>query len=185
MSQTELLREAVEALERACVGYLVTGSLASSLQGEPRATHDVDVVVEVDADVVKALAWAFGTDEYYFDEIAAAEAIDRRGMFDLIDTRSGDKIDFWFLTDTDFDQSRFHRRVPAKALGLQFFVSSPEDTILQKLKWSAECGGTERHVRDAVGVYEVQQGRLDEAYLDRWAAELGVEALLSEIRRAR
>lgn len=182
MSQTELLTEAIDALEKSGVGYLVTGSLASSLQGEPRATHDVDIVVEVDAAVIRALAWAFGADSYYFDELAAAEAIDRRGMFNLIDTRSGDKIDFWFLTESDFDQSRFGRRVRATALGLQFFVSSPEDTILQKLKWASECGRSERHLRDAAGVYEVQKGRLDEGYLDRWADALGVRDELASAR---
>jgi hypothetical protein len=63
VSQSQLLIEAVAALESAGVGYMLTGSLASSLQGEPRATHDVDIVVEVDARVVAAVAVAFGTDE--------------------------------------------------------------------------------------------------------------------------
>lgn len=184
MSQSQLLIEAVAALEAAGVGYMLTGSLASSLHGEPRATHDVDIVVEVDTRVVTAVAAAFGADEYFFDEVAATHALGRRGMFNLLDTRGGDKIDFWALTDDPFDLSRFERRVRATVFGVELSVSSPEDTILQKLRWADAVGGSERQLRDAVGVYELQRGALDEDYLDRWAARLGVVGALAEVRAA-
>lgn len=184
MSQSQLLIEAVTALESAGVGYMLTGSLASSLQGEPRATHDVDIVVEVDARVVVAVASAFGTDGYFFDEIAAREALGSQGMFNLLDTRDGDKIDFWALTDDPFDRSRFERRVRTRVFGVDLSVSAPEDTILQKLKWAAAVGGSERQLRDAAGVYELQRGALDEDYLDRWAAELGIVDMLTQVRVA-
>jgi hypothetical protein len=184
MSQSELLTATVRALDSAGVGYLLSGSLASSLQGEPRATHDIDLVVEVAPHMVESLARAFGTDEYFFDEVAASEAMDRRGMFNLIDIRTGDKVDFWMLTDEPFDQSRFARRITLDVFGIPMTVSSPEDTILQKLAWAAKSGGSERQFRDAVGVYEVQAGVLDETYLDRWADALDVVGLLEEVRAA-
>jgi len=184
VSQTQLLTEAVAALDAAGVGYLITGSLASSLQGEPRATHDIDIVIEVDARVVGALAAAFGTDPYFFDEEAARDALGRRGLFNLIDSSSGDKVDFWPLTDDPFDASRFARRVRSRAFGLDLSVSSPEDTILQKLRWSAASGGSERQLRDAAGVYELQRGTLDERYLDGWAARLDVAEQLAQVRSA-
>jgi hypothetical protein len=183
VSQTSLLTEAVNALEGAGVGYLLTGSFASSLQGEPRATHDIDLVVEVDARIVDALATAFGTDAYYFDQLAARDALGRGGMFNLLDITSGDKLDFWALTDDAFDQSRFARRVRVPAFGLELTVSAPEDTILQKLKWASAQGGSERQLGDAAGVYAVQRGELDEAYLDAWAMTLGVTESLERVRR--
>ncbi len=42
MSQQELLINAVRALENAHIDYMLTGSVVSSLQGEPRSTHDID-----------------------------------------------------------------------------------------------------------------------------------------------
>lgn len=183
MSQSELLIETVRALESAGVGYLLSGSLASSIQGEPRATHDIDLVIEVDLRVVDALASAFGTDAYYFDALAARAALGSAGMFNLIDTRTGDKVDFWALTATPFDTSRFARRVYRSVFGIALAVSAPEDTILQKLKWAKATGGSEKQVRDALGVYEFHEGVLDEDYLDQWAAELGVSSLLADIRR--
>jgi hypothetical protein len=182
VSQTDLLTGAVRALDEAGVAYLLSGSLASSLQGEPRATHDIDLVIDVDMSVVDALARAFGTDSYFFDDAAARDALGQRRMFNLIDTRSGDKIDFWPLTDDPFDARRFSRRVAVHAFGIDLMVSSPEDTILQKLRWAAACGGSERQVNDAAGVYEVNSGALDETYLDSWAGALGVVDLLAEVR---
>ncbi len=182
MSQTDLLIETVEALEGAGVGYMLTGSLVSSLQGEPRATHDVDLVIEVDVRAVDSLARAFGAPRYFFDGIAAREALSQLGMFNLLDTTTGDKVDFWSLTQSDFDQSRFARRVVTSAFGHEVFVTSPEDTILQKLKWASESGGSERQMGDALSVYSVQEGRLDQSYLDAWAARLHVSDPLAWVR---
>jgi hypothetical protein len=47
MSQRALLKRVVKALGAAGIPYMVTGSLASSLQGEPRATHGIDLVIEI------------------------------------------------------------------------------------------------------------------------------------------
>jgi hypothetical protein len=183
VSQSDLLIEAVAALESAGVGYMLTGSLASSLQGEPRATHDIDLVIEIDLRAVDVLARAFSAPRYFFDQLAAREALSQRGMFQLLDTASGDKIDFWGLTDAEFDRSRFSRRVAVSIFGSQVWLTSPEDTILQKLKWASESGGSERQSGDALGVYEVQAGALDEAYLDDWAGRLGLSALLAVVRQ--
>lgn len=184
MSQSQLLIEAVSALENAGVGYLLTGSLASSIQGEPRATHDIDIVIEVDVSVVAALARAFGAETYHFDDVAARDALGRGGMFNLIEISSGDKVDFWALSEEPFDRSRFTRRIRTQVFGIDLSVSAPEDTILQKLRWAASQGGSERQMRDATGVYELQRDSLDEGYLDTWAAALGLEAALAVVREA-
>jgi hypothetical protein len=47
MSQSELLKKTIAALEAANTPYMLTGSFASSLQGEPRLTHDIDLVVAI------------------------------------------------------------------------------------------------------------------------------------------
>ena len=49
MSQRELLIAMIGALEAAGVDSMLTGSLAASLQGEPRATHGIDIVVALSA----------------------------------------------------------------------------------------------------------------------------------------
>lgn len=160
---------------------MVSGSIVSSLQGEPRATHDVDLVVDISVSDVPRLVAALQDPNLYLDERAAASAAAEGRMFNLIDTRTGDEIDFWPLAKSAFDTSRFSRRSEVRALGMRLAVSAPEDTILKKLHWARQCGGGERHIADALGVYEVQAGRLDEAYMRDWARRLGVEDLLDRV----
>ncbi len=182
MSQTRLLIDVIQTLERSGVGYMLTGSFATSLQGEPRATHDVDLVIEVDARAVDALSATFEAERFHFDAEGARRALNEGSVFNLLDTTTGDKVDFWPLTGHAFDVSRFGRRIRVDALGCSIAVSAPEDTILQKLRWASSGGGSERHFNDALGVYELQSGALDEDYLGEWAERLG---LVSELARVR
>ena len=182
MSQQALLTRIVEALDGDGIPYMLTGSLASSLQGEPRATHAIDLVVDIAASDVARVTRALSAPEVCLDEDAVSDATRRRTMFNLIDSSSGDKADFWLLTDDPFDRERFARRLRVEALGLELSVSTPEDTILRKLRWSAQAGGSEKQFNDALGVYEFQGDVLDLAYLDRWAETLGLSAALVEIR---
>lgn len=182
MSGQSLLARVVAALEAAGVGYMLSGSLASSLQGEPRATHDIDLVVDIRPTQVATVVGALSGPSVYLDERAAEEAVRQRSMFNLFDSVSGDKVDLWLLKDEPFDRERFSRRIEVEALGLRLKVSSPEDTILMKLRWAAQAGGSEKQVDDAAGVFEFQREVLDQDYLDAWAEALGVTVLLAEVR---
>lgn len=182
MSQQALLKLIVEALDGAGIPYMLTGSLVSSLQGEPRATHDIDLVVDMTTGDVVRVTQALSAPHVYVDVHAVDDATRRRTMFNLIDSSSGDKADFWLLTDDPFDRERFSRRRLVEALGLRLMVSAPEDTILMKLRWSAQAGGSEKQLGDAQRVYELQAGSLDEGYLDEWAVRLEVAASLAAIR---
>jgi hypothetical protein len=185
VSQPELLKHVVRQLEAVGLEYMVSGSVASSLQGEPRASHDIDIVVAVRAPAVEVAAQlkaAFPEPRFYLDEGAMLEAILARSMFNLLDTREGDKVDFWLLTDDDFDRARFDRRYIEIFEGQRLVVCRPEDTILMKLRWAAMMGGSEKQFTDALRVWEVQHGRLDEEYLDWWAQTLGVADALARLR---
>ncbi len=70
-----------------------------------------------------------------------------------------------------------------EALGIPYIVSiaTPEDTILSKLEWSRQGGGSERQLGDALGVLQVAGDRIDRAYVERWAETLGVLDLWREL----
>jgi len=184
MSQQALPKRIVEALDGAGIPYMLTGSLVSSLQGEPRATHDIDLVIDISPGDVAHVMGALSAPEVCLDGHAVSEATRRRTVFNLLEPSSGDKADFWLLTDDPFDRARFARRLRIEALGLELSVSAPEDTILMKLRWSAQAGGSEKQLNDALRVYEPQAGSLDEGYLDEWAARLEVTAALTAIRES-
>jgi len=186
MSQQELLILAIDALHRAGVEHMLTGSHVSSIQGEPRTTHDIDIVIALTPRTLDALLEAFPADRFYLSRQAAEQAIASGGMFNVLDTTTGDKIDFWMLTRHPFDQSRFERRQTESLFGRQIDVSAPEDTVLMKLRWAVESGGSEKQIDDVTHILELQAGALDNEYLDAWSERLGVRALLDESReRAR
>ncbi|MDN3514562.1 MAG: hypothetical protein NG747_09190 [Candidatus Brocadia sp.] len=182
MSQEEILRKVIQTLDEAGIQYMVTGSVASSLQGEPRSTHDIDLVVAIERMDAKKLVKAFPSPDFYLDEESIIDAINRQGMFNLIDVNSGDKVDFWILTNDPFDRSRFARRYTEEVGEMRIVVSSPEDTILAKLRWAKLSGGSEKQFTDALRVYEVQCKKLDIDYLHSWAKELSVAPMLQRLR---
>jgi hypothetical protein len=177
MSQQALLKKVIQVLDQAGIKYMITGSIVSSLQGEPRSTHDIDMVIAIRKPEVKKLVEAFPPPDFYIDEDSILDAINRQNMFNLIDVNAGDKVDFWILTNEPFDQSRFSRKISEEFMRLKMPVSSPEDTILAKLRWAKLSGGSEKQFTDALRVYEVQYEKLDIDYLEQWVKKLNVESL--------
>jgi hypothetical protein len=182
MSQADLLKQVVGVLASTGVDYMVTGSVVSSMQGEPRSSHDVDLVVALPSSSVKPLVAAFPAPDFFLSEQAILDAIRGRSMFNLLALNTGDKVDFWMLTDEPFDRSRFARKRVEVFMGTPLKVSTPEDTILAKLRWCKLSGGSERQFTDALRVYELQRETLDSAYLNDWAARLGVQDLWEQIK---
>ena len=161
----------------------MTGSMVSSLQGEPRSTHDADIVIVLTANKITQLIEAFPSPDYYLSADAVKDAIQRHSMFNLISSSDGFKVDFWLLTDEPFDQSRFNRRRPIKFDDLDVMASAPEDTILIKLRWAKMLGGSEKQLLDAIRIYEVQVDQLDNTYLNEWAKRLDLMDDLEELKK--
>lgn len=151
---------------------MLTGSLVSSLQGEPRSTHDMDFVVALDRESSVGFTEAMKITGSHLDERSVLEAVESEGVFNLIEPEHGTKVDFWLLTNDPFDRSRFARRIMERVLGMDLWVTSPEDTILAKLRWAKLSGGSQKQVTDALRVYEIQYTLLDIQYIERWVEDM-------------
>ena len=55
MTLSAILRDIVHALEREAIPYMLTGSLAASYHGTPRATQDIDLVIHPTREQLKRL----------------------------------------------------------------------------------------------------------------------------------
>lgn len=168
--------------ERLGIRYLVGGSLASSLHGIPRATQDVDLVMSIRQADVAGLVRAL-RDDFYLDEDAIREAIDRQTSFNLVHLGSYFKADVFVARDDEPSRLQMDRsrRYPLGRPVRELVVASPEDVVAQKLHWFALGDRvSERQWLDAIGVLKVLGPRLDLAYLRRIAEMRGVEALLRE-----
>lgn len=140
MALGEILRTTLRVtgvLEALGIDYLVGGSLASSLHGIPRATQDVDLVVQMGQAKVAGLVKALEED-FYVDEQMIREAIRRRASFNVIELATLFKVDV-FLTKDDAVSRMEMRRRQSFSLGSApedaLVVASPEGIVLQKLDW--------------------------------------------------
>ena len=110
------------------------------------------------------------------------EAIQHRSSFNVIHLATMFKVDIFILKPDVASQEEMTRReqyhvseVPEQTL----FLASAEDVIVHKLYWYQLSGGiSERQWSDVLGVLQVQQDRLDRAYLERAAQQRGVVPLL-------
>jgi len=182
MPQLELLKKTVKILTENNIPYMLTGSIVSSLQGIPRSTHDIDIIISITKIGIPPIIKAFFKENFYINEKSIEEAINNKSQFNILDTNEGDEIDFWILTDSEFDKIRFSRKQKVMLFNFETFVSTAEDTILQKLFWSKLSGGSKKQYNDALNVFEIQFGKIDIEYMFYWSKKLGIESLFNKIK---
>jgi len=183
MLQPQLVIKVINILSKNNIEYMLTGSFVSSLQGEPRLTHDIDLIININQDEAKKISGVFLKDIFYFDEENIFHAIKYKTQFNIIAMDGSGKIDFWLLTDSEFDKSRFGRRIKKRFFDLDVFVSAPEDTILQKLYWSELSGGSRKQFTDALRVFEIQHDILDMEYINFWSEKLLLNDGLDKLKK--
>ncbi|MBT9586930.1 hypothetical protein IV102_26550 [bacterium] len=172
---TQKILDALTALE---IPYLVGGSVASSLYGEPRYTQDTDIEVWPAPAQLEELLVVIES-EFYVSKEAALEALRRRSSFNLIHFESQYKIDLFVSKNRPFDRCRAKRRRIPDGFPANFWVSSPDDMVLIKLEWYRSGRQlSDRQWRDVLAILATQGSRLDFEYLRHWAAELQVGDLL-------
>ena len=164
----------VGALEDLEIPFMLTGSLAGSYHGSPRATQDVDLVVDADASALLQLAARLREDDLYVSDQAVTEAARSRGQFNAIDPASAWKVDFIVRKDRPFSQAEFLGRQPVRFLDLDLAIARAEDLIVAKLEWS-KLGDSDRQLRDVAEILAVQGSRLDYDHVDHWVRELSLE----------
>jgi hypothetical protein len=126
MPEPDLSLLFVRPLNQLGIRYMVGGSVAAILYGEPRLTLDVDFVVFLRLEDIARLRGAFPSPEFYVPptEVIAAEiARELTGSFNF----------------------RYIRRMQFR--GEPIVVAPPEYVIVRKLEYFRK-GGSEKHLRD-------------------------------------
>ncbi|MDF5729897.1 MAG: hypothetical protein PUP92_18275 [Rhizonema sp. PD38] len=178
-----LMLRVAEILETLAVDYLVGGSVASSILGEPRATLDVDIVANLQLFHVRLLVEAM-KGEFYIDEIMVTEAINCCSSFNVIHLDTMIKIDIFILSQEPLAQLEMQRRqelVITQNPERSAWFASAEDIILQKLIWYRMGNQvSDRQWRDVLGVLKVQAQKLDFNYLKHWGERLNLVDLVAQ-----
>jgi hypothetical protein len=159
------------------IAYYITGGASSVMYGEPRTTRDIDLVLAISLSKIDALAIALDQAGFYIaglDEVKAGQS----QILQVIHQESIARADLIIAGAQPFDLIQFERRQAIEVLeGQILYYASPEDVILNKLKWRSQSV-SEKQWRDVLGILKVQGDLLDLVYLQDWASRLGViEAL--------
>jgi hypothetical protein len=121
--------------------------------------------------------------EYYADLGAALEAHKRESLFNIIDLKTGWKVDLIIRESRNFSREEFRRRLPVNLEGSRLFAATAEDVVIAKLEWS-KLAQSKRQIEDVAAILRVRQGSLDHSYLDKWIRELGLEEQWDDARHS-
>jgi len=183
MLEANLFRLYTEPLNRLGIVYMATGSVASMVYGEPRLTHDIDIVLRLPQNQLASFLEAFSVDEFYVppaETIQLENRLESRGHFNLLHHQSGFKADIYLDGKDPLHIWALEKRRVFDFLGNEIWVAPPEYVIIRKLEFFEE-GGTEKHLRDIGGM--LQMTPVNQADLERWLKPSALQVLRDLIDR--
>ncbi|MCK5564765.1 MAG: hypothetical protein KAJ07_05925 [Planctomycetes bacterium] len=152
---------------------MVTGSVASVIYGEPRLTHDVDLVLELRAEEVSVFVELFPIEEFYCpskETINAQIAREKEGHFNIIHHATGFKADVYPMGQEELHKWAMANRHQIKIEGSDIWIAPPEYVIIKKLQYYKE-GQSDKHLRDIEKMLEFSADVIDKTIISQRVAE--------------
>lgn len=177
MPEPDLIQLFAEPLNQLGARYVVSGSVAAMLYGEPRMTHDIDFVIFLRVDHVPKLPEIYPPPEFYVPpaSVIIAEIVrERNGHFNVIHADSGLKADFYTTNRDELHAWAFRNMKRYSIRGTEISLAPPEYVIIRKLEYFRE-GGSEKHLRDIRSMIAVSGEQLDRPALREWIQNRGLQ----------
>lgn len=177
MLPPDVIRLVLRPLHACGVDYMITGSVAGSLYGEPRMTNDIDLVLALRGGDAARFCAQFPLEDVYCppeDVLKIETGRVRRGHFNLILQATGFKVDCYLAGGDPLHAWAFTRRKWVETEGERVALAPPEYVILRKLEYYRE-GGSQKHLRDIAAVLNAQKNTMDRTALEAWIDTLGLQ----------
>lgn len=184
MTAPDLYRVLLRPLHETGLDYMVTGAVAAIAYGEPRMTNDVDVVVRLTPEGPSLLSRAFPDSDYHVPPIEAMEEERRRpefGHFNIVHHETALRADVYVAGDDPLHAWALSRRRAEPVGGGMVWFAPVEYVIVRKLEYFQQSG-SDRHLRDVVGIVRISGDTIDTAALDALLAERGLAELWERAR---
>ena len=169
MQEANLFLVFLDRLNKGKLSYMVTGSAASIIYGEPRMTHDIDLVLELHVEDVQNFINLFPPAEFYCppQEIIKTEiARETRGNFNIIHHETGFKADIYPVGQDELHKWAMVKRQKVKIGKSDISIAPPEYVIIRKLQYYKE-GGSIKHLRDINRMLEISGESIDKHTLNQ------------------
>jgi hypothetical protein len=177
MKVEDLANLVIRACEAESLDYMVTGAFAFGFYGIPRSTKDVDVVVSMAAgDAISRIITRLVPEVEFGSQVQFDTLTWGRRHVGRSRANPPLQVELFELFDDRFVRQQFARRrqLFSNQLNQVTWLPTPEDVIVQKLRW-----GRNKDLDDARDVLAVQGPEtLDMAYISNWCAIHGTTARL-------
>jgi len=148
---------------------MVTGSVAGMIYGEPRITHDIDLVLQLRAEDVSDFIRTFPIDRFYCppQEVIKTElARQIKGHFNIIHHETGFKADIYPIGADKLHKWAMDRRQKVEFEKSGIWLAPPEYVIVRKLEYYKE-GGSTKHLHDIKRMLEISGDSINASELNR------------------
>ncbi len=176
--QKEIIAALIEALEEERIGYLMASSMAAMVYGIPRSTKDVDFVIELEQPSFDNLIRR--TEPLLIlDPQQHLESLTWTRRFILTSRTSPFKVELFIKGNDPHHNVQWERKQQVYSLHAErhVWMPTPEDVIIQKLRW-----GRPQDRIDAEQVMAVQADALDWPYIEHWTEIHQTRKLMEEIK---
>jgi hypothetical protein len=182
----EFVHEVIAAVEAAGIDYMIGGAVAAWAWGEPRATLDLDLVVNIPLDAVDRLSEELEKRNMLVPaDIILEHILENRSDLPInaIHMHSGYKADLYLLREGDELRASALQRRQKIDLGEPFgevYLHSPEDLIIYKL-WYYSLSQQTEHLRDITSIVLILDDELDFDYIENWVNQKGLISLWNDL----
>ena len=157
---------------------MVTGAVAAIVYGEPRLTHDIDIVIALAPLDVPSIVNAFPPSDFYVPPVEAIQDEIRRpahGHFNFIHRATSLKADFYPAGQDALHAWAMNHRTTIQVSDEQVQLAPPEYVVIRKLEYF-RAGGSDRHLRDIRAMFQIAPDRIDTSFIAAQVDRLGLQA---------
>jgi hypothetical protein len=174
----ELIKRILFLADKAEIDIMFIGGIAVSAWAVPRATYDLDAVVQISEKKLPSFLSLCEKYGFIYDKKKPVKRIQNLSFITL--TAGGKDTGFiyvdLFLARGKYFQGAIRRKKTINIFKTAVPVISPEDLILYKL-----IAGRGRDIEDVYEILVTRKSGIDMDYLKKWAEELGIPHKLQDV----
>ncbi|MEW6608711.1 MAG: nucleotidyl transferase AbiEii/AbiGii toxin family protein [bacterium] len=172
----DIIAKILKITQNEQIPIMFMGGLAISVWAEPRATYDIDGVIDIERSNLENFLKELTKEGFIYDKSNPIKLIQNLPFITLIYPIEEQEIYIdLFLAKSRYSKEALVRKQNVKIGNLTIPVIAPEDTILYKL-----LAGRTRDIEDIHQILIIQRGKLDLKYMMKWAEKLGIKTFLND-----